>query len=124
MPQFSNASAQASRNTFVAQLRQFAGDFELRHAREGSFPADVNHGVFPTGMEEYIDLGGWTRPTPIGGRWDWDFDEFGVTAAISVWRPTASAEELLLIDQTIDDGDLSTGTFRERANGYMFVIRP
>ena len=124
IPQFSNASGQAARNTFVAQVKQFATDYELRLAREGSLPADVGPGTLPAGMEDYIDTGGWARPTPVGGRWDWDFEQFGVTAAVSVYQPTATTDDFLLIDQAIDDGDLSTGSFRSRSDGYMFVIRP
>ena len=31
----------------------------------------------------------WTAATSVGGQWDWDYQQFGFTAGISVYRPTA-----------------------------------
>ena len=57
-----------------------------------------------------------------GGHWDWNTGVFGFTARLSVHQPTADLATLLLVDQKIDDGDLSTGRFRERSSGYILVL--
>jgi type IV pilus assembly protein PilA len=65
----------------------------------------------------------WTRGTPIGGQWDWDNGAFGVVAGVSVFQPDRTPEEMSDIDRLIDDGNLSTGVFRQRTDGYIFIIQ-
>ena len=60
--------------------------------------------------------------TPLGGVWDWDYQQGGITAMISVWQPSASDEQLLDIDRTIDDGNLGTGIFRKANNKASYIM--
>ncbi len=46
--------------------------------------------------------------TRAGGAWDWDYQQDGCTASVSVDLLTASDAQLRDIDRTIDDGDLTT----------------
>ena len=48
--------------------------------------------------------------------------QFGVKAGVSVYQPTAPHDQLQRLDAILDDGDLSTGSFRARAAGYIFII--
>ena len=56
--------------------------------------------------------------------WDWDYKQFGCTAGISVYQPMADAAQMQELDALIDDGDLSSGNFRTRSDGYIYVIVP
>ena len=38
--------------------------------------------------------------------------------------PTASVAQMTEIDRRIDDGDLSTGNFRARSQGYIWILQP
>jgi prepilin-type N-terminal cleavage/methylation domain-containing protein len=50
-------------------------------------------------------------------------EQFGFTAGISVYKPTVSAAQMQEIDKLIDDGNLGTGIFRSRSNGYIYIIQ-
>jgi hypothetical protein len=41
-----------------------------------------------------------------------------------VYEPTVSVEQMREIDRKIDDGDLNTGNFRARSQGYIFILQP
>jgi hypothetical protein len=64
----------------------------------------------------------WTEPTPIGGQWDWDFLQYGAIAGVSVFMPDLTEAQMARIDARIDDGDLTTGIFRRRSSGYIYVM--
>jgi type II secretory pathway pseudopilin PulG len=111
-------------NRFISDLRIFAQGYETYSLKNGRWPPDGNQGVLPSGMSGEIKDSAWAAQTPVGGQWDWDYQQFGFTAGISVYRPTASAEQMLEIDRRIDDGDLSTGNFRARTDGYIYILQP
>ncbi|MDF7823877.1 hypothetical protein P4B35_07615 [Pontiellaceae bacterium B12227] len=95
----------------------------IQHVMEtDTYPPDRTPGVMPPGMAGYFSGIEWREETPIGGRWDWDYKQFGVTAAISVYGPNWGDEHMKEIDSQLDDGNLSTGQFRKRSGGYMYVI--
>ena len=48
--------------------------------------------------------------------------QFGFAAGISVYQPKADAGQMQDIDRLVDDADLSTGSFRSRSNGYIYVV--
>lgn len=115
VPAFLRARQRSQNAKFINGLR-IASDAITMYAIEngGRYPADVNRGVVPAGMETYLDQSlDWTGATPIGGRWDWDFGRPGAKAAVSVIGSSASTERMQEIDAMWDDGDLSTGRFRE-----------
>lgn len=123
IPQFASASTD-SRNSVVARnLQAIAEQFLLYEARNGVFPDDAYPGELPAGMSGQIDPAFFASPTPIGGRWDWDFNQFGVHAAISIYQPARTPLEMQAIDRLIDDGNLGTGRFRGDHDRCMFIIR-
>ena len=115
-------NAQVAR--FVSDLRTFSQAFEAHASANGGWPPDGVPGSFPAGMTGDLKTAAWGGETSLGGRWDWDYQQFGVTAGISIHRPTATVELLTEVDRKIDDGDLTTGNFRERSNGYIYVLEP
>ena len=55
----------------------------------------------------------WQHDTVIGGRWNWDKGNSGITAGISISSFTCTDAQLAAIDAKIDDGDLNTGLFQQ-----------
>ncbi len=123
VPAYAKARTNAQNACFIADLRTAKHAFiQYSFDHRGRYPPDVTPAVIPAGMAEYLGRFPWTQTTTIGGYWDWDNGQFGTQAGVSVYQPTAPLEQLRLIDQIIDDGDLSTGTFRARAAGYISIM--
>lgn len=122
------AMARVKRNSqnarFISDLRTFAQGFETYSLKNGAWPPDGTPRVLPAGMSGEIKDTAWAQDTVLGGQWDWDYQQFGITAGISIYQPTVDAEQMLEIDRKIDDGDLSTGNFRARASGYIYILQP
>jgi type IV pilus assembly protein PilA len=113
VPAFMRARQRAQNAKFINALRIASSAIEQYAAEHQSYPPDANRGVVPPGFEGYLgQTFDWTGRTPIGGNWDWDFNIFGVKAAVSVVAPTADGAQLLEIDSKFDDGDLSSGRFQ------------
>ncbi|MFN2477251.1 MAG: type II secretion system protein [Chthoniobacterales bacterium] len=124
LPAFMRARQQAQNAKFLNALRIASSAIEQYAAEHQSYPPDVNRGIVPPGMDTYLDQRlNWTGATPIGGQWDWDFNVFGVKAAVSVVSPTASDAQLVEIDAKFDDGDLNTGRFQQLQQGrYSDIV--
>lgn len=73
-------------------------------------------------MESYIRREVFTEATPPGGLYDWDHLQFGTTAGVSVYSPSIGVDVMAMVDQVLDNGDLSTAAFRSRAFGYIYII--
>ena len=112
-----------------ARARRFARDIQAAgHAfiqfalKNGQYPADRTPAQMPSGMSGYLSKFPWTEDTVVGGRWDWDYQQFGTEAGVSVHMPDWNDDRMQLIDAVMDDGNLSTGKFRKRSGGYMYVL--
>ena len=118
LPSFLRARQQAQNAKFVNDLRIATGAFEMYFMENNGYPPDVNRGIVPPGMALYfgpkLDF---TRPTPLGGNWDWDSNVFSFDAGVSVVGSTKSVEQFVEIDRKIDDGDLNKGHFQNTAGG-------
>jgi prepilin-type N-terminal cleavage/methylation domain-containing protein len=124
VPAFLRARQRAQNTRFINSLRVLRDAFDTYAAEHQGYPPDELRGVLPAVMKGYcgptVDF---SAPTPIGGNWDWDANQFGVAAGISVVSPTASLSQLQEIDTVIDDGDVSTGACRYIAAGrYTLVL--
>ena len=106
---------------FISDLRTFCMQFDTFSVENGGYPADTNPGQMPPEIANQISER-WLRETSIGGQWDWDYLQFGVVAGVSVHGPTFTDEEMAKIDAKIDDGNLSSGIFRQRSGGYIRVL--
>jgi prepilin-type N-terminal cleavage/methylation domain-containing protein len=111
-----------SQNTrFVNDLRVATNAIETYAMENGEFPPDGAAAMHPD-LNEVLPPATWSLPTVLGGEWDWDFQQFGFKAGLSVFQPTAPVEQFEMIDQMIDDGNLATGTFRARSQGYIYIL--
>jgi type IV pilus assembly protein PilA len=122
IPAFQKVRRNAQNNAFANDLRQVVAAAEQCLMEYCTYPADGYPGAFPEEMRPYLPGGVETRYTPIGGMWDWDFEQFGVKAGISVYEPVADVAQMQEVDRIVDDGNLGTGNFRSRSNGYIYVI--
>jgi type IV pilus assembly protein PilA len=122
VPAFFQYRRDSENALFVNALRIGADSFRSYMIKHDVYPADRNPAQVPVGMAGYLANMDWTAPTPIGGLWDWDFNVFGVKAGLSAYLPDRTDAEMAQIDAIIDDGNLSTGDFRKRSQGYIYII--
>ena len=97
-------------NDDAAQVRDGAERYAMEN---GNCPSNGGGGLNAS-LQGYIPhtLLNATR-TPLGGGWDWDYQQEGSTASISDCLFTASDAARLEIDRTIDDGVRTPGLFRK-----------
>lgn len=122
IPTFRQVRERAQNTRFMNDIRVAVGAFNTYAIEVGTFPSDVGPATIPAGMEEDLRPLGWTESTSVGGNWDWDYDVFGIEAAVSVNNPIAKASQMLDIDDRLDDGDFTSGVFQRRPGGYMYII--
>ena len=141
VPTYNRIQRKARVATLVNDFRVFASVFQAHAHETGSWPAETAVGVVPPGMNSAeLKTESWTRQTPMGGQFDWEFMQVhpGGTsgtppnkcrAALAINNGATTmilAEDLLKeIDRVLDDGDLSTGNFRLGGDGGpLFILEP
>jgi prepilin-type N-terminal cleavage/methylation domain-containing protein len=130
IPAFRLATQRSANSAFINDLRLLADDAIGRYAiTSRDYPPDEPPGVVPPEVAAYLPHRlDWSRPTPIDGMWDWDRAPsraetlHGCYAGLSVVNPSRTSAQMQQIDAIVDDGNLSTGRFRARPNGYIYVI--
>jgi prepilin-type N-terminal cleavage/methylation domain-containing protein len=122
LPNFFRAQVRARNLIFATSVKKAAEGFEIYAWEHRGYPANSQPGVVPLGMDDYLQGMAWTEETPLGGKWNWDKNIQGYKAGIGVYQPKATDDQFLMIDEMIDDGDLSTGYFRARAGGYVYIL--
>jgi type II secretory pathway pseudopilin PulG len=140
VPTYNRIQRKARASTVANDFRVFAAVFQAHAHETGAWPAEVPVGTVPLDMNNNeLKAEAWLKITPMGGQFDWDFNQVhpGGTspggrwrAAIGIVNSATSAvildEALLLeIDRTLDDGDLTTGSFRLGGDGGpLFILEP
>lgn len=126
VPQFAGATEESRRSAFVTEIKVLVNAAQLYRAREGSHVPDGSSGECPDEFESYIDARDFGAGTPIGGVWDTENNDNGVTAAVGVhFMDPAEAKEdayMVVVDALFDDGDLMTGLFRKLAEGRYYAV--
>jgi prepilin-type N-terminal cleavage/methylation domain-containing protein len=134
VPAIIRVKTKAKVSVIVSDLRTFSAAFDAHAQESGGWPAEVDAGVFPAGMTGRLNEVSWQRKTPIGGKYNWDYDQLhgGIRprAAIAISNtddaPLVEDADLWLeIDRAIDDGNLGTGNFRLGADSHpVFIVLP
>lgn len=120
-PQFANATTDSKQATFVTSLNTFANNAEYFTSKTGQSIGDTSSGQAPTnGFENYINLDWWLSTTPIGGVWDTEPGMLGVH--FNGVGDTRDAAFMTEIDATFDDGNLTTGSFRQIASDRFYLL--
>lgn len=120
------AWAKARRNTqnsaFISDLRSGLYAAQTCALETGSWPAESPTGIIPPAMVPYSKSVYWTTPSPIGGNWDWDFNQGSIVAGLKIVGVTADTAQMQEIDAKIDDGNLSTGKFQGSGTTYVYIL--
>lgn len=125
---FTETIVKARVSSIAADLKAFETGFLTYASDHGGMPPDCHlpdpyHLPPDTGMEDYVSVHRWSRGTPLGGDYNWEGPNNYPYAGISIYATPAPASTLALLDQRIDDGDLSQGRFRITPNSrYTFII--
>ncbi len=125
VPMYPRLTGDVYRTAFVRDLRTYILAADLYRIRKGQYPESSEPGQAPAGWEKYTELHKWTTNTPIGGQWYIVRDSDGVQMAIGVCfsGDARSDDYMQKIDVVLDDGDLSTGSFRKvDSNRYFYII--
>ena len=122
IPWFRRYHEDTLNSRFANDLRIACHAVRAYNIKTGQYPPDRTPRQIPAGMDGYLAGMEWRERTPIGGWWDWDFRQFGVWAGVSVYRPERNEEEMARIDTMLDDGNLGTGRFRRRPDGYIYIL--
>lgn len=126
VPQFTSASQDAAQASFVRNLRTFSNAAVVYKSRGGYYPRQAPTGVVPEGFGEFVDAVVWGSRTPIGGNWDYEYNSSGIGAGIGVHFQNADEfpgeAYMQQIDRLFDDGDLTTGGFRELEAGARYYL--
>ncbi len=123
IPMFGRVREHTQNSRFVSDLRTFSQAFETYAMKNGDWPPNAGTGVVPAGMSGEMKDSAWTTlKNSVGGRWNWDRNNYGGAAVISVANATASDAQMTAIDAQIDDGDLSTGNFQKVSNRFCYIL--
>lgn len=125
IPIWGEATEDSRRQAFISTLKEFADLAEVVRARTGRWPADASTGNFPPEFAGYIEPRQWENGTPIGGEWDVEFAENGITSAVGVHfngGPSKDDAYMTRIDASLDDGNLETGAFRRLGGDRYYYI--
>jgi len=124
IPNYIRYLKKARISRMVSTLKNFEKGFINYAIDVGDFPndSDIVLPDMPT-MGRYINPLEWEKPTPLGGRYNWEGPDNHPYAGISVIEATAPQEDFRLLDSMFDDGDLSTGKFRLTPDSrYTYII--
>lgn len=127
VPSFANAVEPSKHASFATSCKAFSQAMMYYRAENGQWPEDGTSGQAPAGTEDLLDLAAFESITPIGGVWDGESDLSGLGYGIGVHfdgsGETRDAAYMTLIDEMMDDGDLTTGGFMEfPGNRYYMVL--
>ncbi len=121
IPAFRRANTKSMNSRLLNDYRIHAEAFKRYALETGNYPPDGGFGSMPAGMDEYLPST-WLD-SPAGGQWIWDYNQWGITAGISIRNPSVGTQQMALLDAQLDDGDLATGYFRKvNADRFTLVI--
>ena len=121
---FGDSATETRCVAYATTVKQFHRMLNVVRVKNGgAYPPDQYPGETPLGAEPYIHASDWAAPTPLGGKWDWEYGVFGITAGISVVNPDADDEIMTTVDSILDNGNLSSGHFRKISGRYIYVLQ-
>ncbi len=147
IPSFLKARETVQITRFVKDVKYVADGVELYNFETGEYPDGAAAGVQPSGADDYIGKLDWAGGTTLGGTWDWDAggaappppfpppplelpdgtgDSGGgpvFQAALSVVNAGSKQTVFRQVDETLDDGQLWSGNFRQTGpSTYTYIV--
>jgi len=140
VPTYQMIQRKARASALANDFRIFGAAFQTFAHEKGSWPGETPPGVVPAGVSsQEFPTEVWSRTTPMGGKFDWEFNQVhpGGTSPGGRWRAALAitgtpdaplipdAALLQKIDAALDDGNLATGSFRTGFGDCpIFIIEP
>jgi prepilin-type N-terminal cleavage/methylation domain-containing protein len=112
LPSFQKARINSQNSAFKNDLRIIEGAINAYILDKKGYPADVNEKIIPPELAPYLKNMDWSKPTPIGGYWDYDYN-WGMTCGIGVLGASRTAAEMAEL-----------GNFVQFGGQYILVIVP
>ncbi len=128
VPKYTMARNESAAAATVEDLKNIETAVGMYKAKAGSWPGDVSRMQVVTELTPYFKSGAnpFAKECPIGGVYDYEGPPGWTTPQISIRKNGAQVwtdADALLVDQHFDDGDLSTGSFRQAdANRLYYVL--
>ena len=122
VPALKRVQQKAISKGYLNDLRQICDAAERYALEAGTFPPNGTASLHDN-LRGYVPDKLFRATTPLGGVWDWDYDQNGFSVCVSVWQFTAGDEQLLDIDRAIDDGVLTSGIFQKMGSKVVYVLR-
>ena len=132
VPAFARIQRKAKTAALVNDLRVFAAAFDAYAQETGAWPPEAAVSVLPPLMNGRISTAAWSRITPIGGKYNWEYNRrhagvryrASLAVGAAIGAPfVVDAAQMLDIDRAIDDGELTTGNFISGTGAVpVFVI--
>jgi len=128
VPAYQRIQRRARAAALTNDFRVFGTVFQTYAHEKGTWPIETAPGIVPPGItDKDLQLNAWTKPTAIGGLFDWENNQAhpGGTSPGGRWRAALAitgttsapmvidADIMREIDEALDDGDLETGNFRK-----------
>lgn len=130
-PRFATAHTSTKISAVAEDLHKITEAIEYFKAANGYWPPDTAVGKMPPEIQSKLkgdEL--FEKPTPIGGIYDYEnvksFDTIRIRIRSTLTTEPPSIVDAQLLDAYIDDGVLTTGTFRSTVGGgyvYIFIKR-
>lgn len=136
VPAFARIQRRAKTTAIMNDFRVFATAFVAYSHENGSWPAEAAPGVVPTGMTNQLNGTAWLRTTPMGGKYNWEFNQlhFGTRYQAAIAISSVAGATLVLdvpqlqdLEQTIDKGNFNWlgGDFHlGAALNPLYIIQP
>ena len=130
VPTYRRFQRKSQNTTFVNNLRLFTQAFETYAMKYGAWPPDTAAGLIPevdsthTMHGEFRD-GDWLAGA-LGGQWKWNLASGSTThpkASISIVGVNVDVAQITAIDTMLDDGNLTTGTFKGSGTTYTYTVQ-
>lgn len=124
VPAFQRIQRKAKVATIVNDFRVFSAAFDTYAQETGTWPAEVAAGAIPAVMSQRLKASAWLRKTPMGGKYNWEYNQFNLfgtyKAAIAISAAPGAplpldVNMLYDLEHTIDSPrtlDWANGSFR------------
>lgn len=121
VPQLSSYRDKARVARVATEMRSFESAFYAYYADHGEWPED-SHRTVPDGMESLISQTHWDKETSLGGYYNYEGPDGYAYTGLSLFSHSASNDLIVMLDKMLDNGDLSSGRFRNGSNGRPTLI--
>jgi len=121
MPAFNNYRLDSQVAATATDIRALQQAAELAFLENGEWPGDKNPGIMPPEMNKYLLDNAFDRTAPIGGIYDWQ-QNFGATAAVSIFDASQPQAKWTALDEIVDDGNIFSGKVRIVNDNYLFFL--